>query len=85
MSVDTCQDCAAAFNAEWAVFTAGCKGCWARSVAREVLRTHAARKAKHIGRETPAYADLLLRIGLTDEQVQRAARDDFVCRRSKFG
>lgn len=72
----TCMDCEAASRRVWALFTAGCPECQARAAAR----SHAALKRRSMDILTPGYTDMLLRMGLTDEQVQAAAKKDFQCR-----
>lgn len=74
-----CPDCQGATNAIWGVFTAGCKGCQARMVARSPECFEAART----GRQTAAYRELLTRFDVSHQQVLEAAQRDFQSRRAR--
>lgn len=62
----SCTDCTTARSIQWHGFTADCKGCIARSVARSPI----AFEAKKEGRQTPAYRELLAKLGVTHDQVK---------------
>jgi hypothetical protein len=79
-----CEDCKHASLEPWHGFTANCRGCWARTVARspDFARVRA---AQWVDRD---YLALLARFGLTHNEVKAAAEVDFMsketpCERSK--
>lgn len=66
----TCHDCtSAAANRLHAGYRSGCKGCQARAIARGP-HFHRCRAA---GKQDRQYRDLLAAVGVTHEQVMRAA------------
>lgn len=73
----TCPDCINAQARPWHGYRLDCSGCVARSVARSQAYHDAAAQ----GRQTREYRQMLQRMDVTHEQVQRAAWDDFQCRR----
>ena len=70
----TCIDCMKAAEGPWHVFSSGCDGCEARSLARSPQYA----ESKHLGRLTRAYQGLLARLQLTHEQVRAAEAADGV-------
>lgn len=67
-----CKDCLASAVKRHHGFTAECKGCCARAIARGPNF----REAKNVGRQTPKYRDELAQFGMVHEQVQAAAAKD---------
>jgi hypothetical protein len=68
----SCSDCQAAAGQPHHGFTASCRGCQARALAR----SPAFAEARRAQRLTPDYRNALERLGLSHEEVKDAARAD---------
>ncbi len=69
----SCPDCTAAAQRSHWMFTAGCRGC----IARGVARLPQFRKVRDAGVLDRAYRQLLEQAGVTHDEVKRAAAADF--------
>jgi hypothetical protein len=67
-----CPDCARAKQGEWGGFHAHCQGCKARSFRRSPMGREAYLASEKLGRLTPEYRDMLLRVGVTHDEVKNA-------------
>lgn len=67
-----CKDCLASSIKSWHSFTAECKGCAARAVARGINY----REAQAAGRQTHKYREELRLLGVSHDEVRTAATAD---------
>jgi hypothetical protein len=70
--MNVCPDCTRAKQGEWGGFHANCQGCKARSFRRSPMGREAYLASEKLGRLTPEYRDMLLRVGVTHEEVKNA-------------
>jgi hypothetical protein len=70
--MNVCPDCTRAKLGEWGGFHANCKGCKARSFRRSPMGREAYLASEKLGRLTPEYRDMLLRVGVTHDEVKNA-------------
>jgi hypothetical protein len=67
-----CQECEQAKQTDWHGFQANCQGCKARSFPRSPMGREAYLASEKLGRLTPEYRDMLLRVGVTHDEVKNA-------------